>query len=113
MMGFAVSVSGWVAKLPFPIPSIVKTKRHTTAYLRGARDAPLINCLHGWPELSISWRHQLPVFAELGFRCVAGYARIRQSSVYGQHADYAVENSVRDIELLGFARTREGRVGGA
>ena len=23
--------------------------------------------LHGWPELSISWRHQLPVFAELGF----------------------------------------------
>jgi pimeloyl-ACP methyl ester carboxylesterase len=90
--------------MPFPITEhVAKTKRHTTAYLAcGAADAPLIIFLHGWPELSISWRHQLPVFAELGFRCVApdmrGYGR---SSVYGQHADYAVENSVRDmIELL-------------
>ena len=90
--------------MPFPVTEhVAKTKRHTTAYLAcGAADAPLINFLHGWPELSISWRHQLPVFAELGFRCVApdmrGYGR---SSVYSQHADYAVENSVHDmIELL-------------
>jgi len=90
--------------MPFPITEhVVKTDRHTTAYLAcGAADAPIIAFLHGWPELSISWRHQLPVFAELGFRCVApdmrGYGK---SSVYAQHADYAVENSVRDmIELL-------------
>lgn len=90
--------------MPFPVTEhVAKTKRHTTAYLAcGAVDAPLINFLHGWPELSISWRHQLPVFAELGFRCVApdmrGYGR---SSVYGQHADYAVENIVCDmIELM-------------
>jgi pimeloyl-ACP methyl ester carboxylesterase len=90
--------------MPFPVTEhVAKTNRHMTAYLAcGAADAPLITFLHGWPELSISWRHQLPVFAELGFRCVApdmrGYGR---SSVYGQHADYAVENSVRDmIELL-------------
>ena len=88
----------------FPVTEhVAKSKRHTTAFLAcGAADAPLIIFLHGWPELSISWRHQLPVFAELGFRCAApdmrGYGR---SSVYGQHADYAVENSVRDmIELL-------------
>ena len=88
----------------FPVTEhVVKTKRHTTAYLAcGAPDAPLINFVHGWPELSISWRHQLPIFAELGFRCVApdmrGYGR---SSAYGQHADYAVEHSVSDmIELL-------------
>ena len=90
--------------MPFQVTEhVAKTSRHMTAYLAcGAADAPLITFLHGWPELSISWRHQLPVFAELGFRCVApdmrGYGR---SSVYGQHADYAVENSVRDmIELL-------------
>jgi pimeloyl-ACP methyl ester carboxylesterase len=58
--------------------------------------------VHGWPELSISWRHQLPVFAALGFRCIApdmrGYGR---SSVYTRHEDYAVEHSVADmIELL-------------
>jgi|GEM_PF-2721381 len=82
---------------------VAKTKRHTTSYLAcGAADAPLIIFVHGFPELSISWRHQLPVFAELGFRCVApdmrGYGR---SSVYGQHSNYAVEHSVRDmIELL-------------
>ena len=90
--------------MPFPVTEhVAKTKRHTTAYLAcGAADAPLINFLHGWPELSIGWRHQLPLFAELGFRCAApdmrGYGR---SSVNGQHADYAVENSVHDmIELL-------------
>ena len=90
--------------MPFQITEhVVKTKRHTTAYLScGALDAPVINFVHGWPELSISWRHQLPVFAELGFRCIApdmrGYGR---SSIYPQHADYAVENSVHDmIELL-------------
>jgi pimeloyl-ACP methyl ester carboxylesterase len=58
--------------------------------------------VHGWPELSISWRHQLPCFASLGFRAVApdmrGYGR---SSVYPRHEDYALEHSVADmIELL-------------
>src|SRR6185436_17454905 len=52
--------------------NIVKTARHTTFYLAcGAEDAPLIVFVHGWPELSISWRHQLPCFASLGFRAVA------------------------------------------
>jgi pimeloyl-ACP methyl ester carboxylesterase len=86
--------------MPFPVTEhVLKTKRHTTAYLAcGAPDGPLIIFLHGWPELAISWLHQLPVFAELGFFCVApdmrGYGR---SSVYDRHADYAFEHSVRDM----------------
>jgi pimeloyl-ACP methyl ester carboxylesterase len=57
---------------------------------------------HGWPELSLSWRHQLPAFAALGFRCVApdmrGYGR---SSTYARHADFAQEEIVQDmLELL-------------
>jgi pimeloyl-ACP methyl ester carboxylesterase len=86
--------------VPYPVTEhVLKTKRHTTAYLAcGAPDAPLIVFLHGWPELAISWRHQFPVFAELGFRCVApdlrGYGR---SSIYNQQADYALEYGVRDI----------------
>lgn len=90
--------------MAFPITEhVVKTKRHTTAYLAcGAADAPLIIFLHGWPELSISWRHQLPVFADLGFRCVAPDMRgFGRSSVHEQQSDYAVEHIVRDmIELL-------------
>jgi pimeloyl-ACP methyl ester carboxylesterase len=58
--------------------------------------------VHGWPELSISWRHQLPALGALGFRAIApdmrGYGR---SSVYGRHEDYALRESVADmIELL-------------
>jgi pimeloyl-ACP methyl ester carboxylesterase len=81
----------------------VKTRRHTTFYLAaGPEDGPLIIFIHGWPELSISWRHQLPAFAALGFRAIApdmrGYGR---SSVYSRHADYAQEPIVRDmIELI-------------
>jgi pimeloyl-ACP methyl ester carboxylesterase len=81
----------------------LKTDRHTTFYLAaGPEDGPLIIFVHGWPELSISWRHQLPALAALGFRAIApdmrGYGR---SSVYSQHGDYAQEHIVRDmLELI-------------
>jgi pimeloyl-ACP methyl ester carboxylesterase len=88
----------------FPITEhVLRTERHTTFYLTcGAADATPLIFVHGWPELSISWRHQLPVFAALGFRCIApdmrGYGR---SGVYPRHQDYALEHGVRDmIELL-------------
>jgi pimeloyl-ACP methyl ester carboxylesterase len=77
--------------------------RHTTGYLAcGAEAAPLLIFVHGWPELSLSWRHQLPVFGGLGFRCIApdmrGYGR---SSTYGRHEDFAQELIVDDmLELL-------------
>jgi pimeloyl-ACP methyl ester carboxylesterase len=99
--------------MPFPVTEhVLKTKRHTTAYLAcGASDASLIFFLHGWPEVAISWRHQLPVFAELGFRCVApdlrGYGR---SSIYDQQADYALENGVRDMLELQDALGRDKAV---
>lgn len=32
---------------------------------------PLVLLCHGWPELSHSWRHQLPALAAAGFRVVA------------------------------------------
>lgn len=77
--------------------------RHTTAYLRsGPTDGPLLMFCHGWPELSYSWRHVLPVFAELGFQVVApdmrGYGG---SSVHPSTDDYAQREIVADmIELL-------------
>jgi pimeloyl-ACP methyl ester carboxylesterase len=80
-----------------------RTTRHTTFHLAcGREDAPPIIFVHGWPELSISWRHQLPCFASLGFRAIApdmrGYGR---SSVYPKHEDYSLANSVHDmLELL-------------
>src|SRR4030095_12019594 len=79
------------------------TAHHTTGYIAaGGKDRPLIIFVHGWPELSLSWRHQLPCFASLGFRAVApdlrGYGR---SSLYQDHASYALEHIVQDmLELL-------------
>ena len=34
-------------------------------------EGPVILCVHGWPELSYSWRHQIAHFAERGYRVVA------------------------------------------
>ncbi len=88
----------------FPITDhVVKTPRHTSFYLAcGAPAATPVIFVHGWPELSISWRHQLPCFAALGFRALApdmrGYGR---SSVPPRQEDYALEQIARDmIEVL-------------
>src|SRR5438034_711138 len=82
---------------------VLKTPRHETFYLAsGPRDAPLMIFAHGWPELSLSWRHQLKHFGERGWRAIApdmrGYGR---STVHRRHEDYALEESVADmLELL-------------
>jgi soluble epoxide hydrolase / lipid-phosphate phosphatase len=91
---------------------VAKSARHTSFYLAaGPSDGPLIIFLHGWPELSISWRHQLPAMAALGFRAVApdlrGYGR---SSVYASHAAYAQEQIVQDMLELLEALGRESAV---
>jgi pimeloyl-ACP methyl ester carboxylesterase len=52
----------------------------------GPEDGPLVLLLHGFPELSRSWRHQLPALAGAGFRAVApdqrGYGRTGRAGPY-------------------------------
>jgi pimeloyl-ACP methyl ester carboxylesterase len=90
--------------MSFPVlENVAKTARHTSFFLScGPANATPVVFVHGWPELSISWREQLPAFAALGFRAIApdmrGYGR---SSVYPRHGDYALEAIVADMtELL-------------
>ncbi len=92
------------ASAAFPVTEqVFGTPRHTTFYLAaGAPEAPLVVFVHGWPELSHSWRHQLPFAAGRGLRAVApdmrGYGR---STVHPGAAAYALEHSVADmLELL-------------
>jgi len=94
------------------IENLIKTERHRTFYLAcGPEYAPAIIFVHGWPELSVSWRHQLPCFGALGFRAIApdmrGYGR---SSVYARHEDYALEHVVDDMLELLHALGREKAV---
>lgn len=87
--GFALAIS----------ENYFSTGRHKTFYLAsGPEDGPLLVMTHGWPELSLSWRHQLKYFGAKGYRVIApdmrGYGR---SSRYERHADYSQEEIVLDM----------------
>jgi pimeloyl-ACP methyl ester carboxylesterase len=81
---------------------VIRSPRHTSFYLSsGPADGTPIIFLHGWPELSLSWRGQLPVFGSMGFRAIApdmrGYGR---SSVPADPSAYALEEIVGDVRDL-------------
>lgn len=69
-------------------------------------DGPLILCVHGFPELWYSWRHQLAHFSRLGYRVAAmdvrGYCG---SSKPDAIADYSLRHLASDaaavIDALG------------
>jgi pimeloyl-ACP methyl ester carboxylesterase len=58
-------------------------------------------CLHGFPESWYSWRHQMPVLAELGWRVWApdlrGYGETDRPR---RVADYAIETLIDDVAGL-------------
>lgn len=63
----------------------------------GAGDK-LALCLHGFPELSLSWRRQLPLLARLGYRAWApdlrGYGKSERPR---RTRDYAIEILIDDV----------------
>jgi pimeloyl-ACP methyl ester carboxylesterase len=72
------------------------------ALVAGPANGPVVFLLHGFPQTSYEWRHQLPVLARAGFRAVApdqrGYSPgARPARV----EDYAVADLVADV--LGMA----------
>lgn len=74
----------------------------------GPADGPLLILLHGFPEFWYGWRHQIPFFAERGYRVIApdqrGYnGSGRPTSV----SDYTYEKLGGDIEELIRAQGRE------
>lgn len=58
-------------------------------------------CLHGFPEHSFSWRHQLPMLAEAGYQAWApnlrGYGRSTRPQSMGA---YAIEDLLADVAGL-------------
>jgi pimeloyl-ACP methyl ester carboxylesterase len=74
----------------------------------GAGDR-LALCLHGFPELGFSWRHQLPVLAQEGWLAWApdmrGYGRTTRPQGM---SEYAIEKLMDDVAaLIDAARCRE------
>jgi pimeloyl-ACP methyl ester carboxylesterase len=67
-------------------------------FVREAGDGPAVVLAHGFPELSYSWRHQIPALARAGYRVVApdqrGYGR---SSRPEPIADYDIAHLTGDL----------------
>lgn len=64
-------------------------------------EGPLVVLCHGWPELSYSWRHQIPALAAAGFHVVApdmrGFGRTTAPADVGA---YTILDNVGDIVAL-------------
>ena len=58
-------------------------------------------CLHGFPELHYSWRFQMPVLAELGYKVWAPNMRgYGETSKPDEIRDYALDNLTQDVAAL-------------
>jgi pimeloyl-ACP methyl ester carboxylesterase len=66
--------------------------------IEGPRDGPVALLLHGFPELNISWRHQIPALAEAGYRVVAPNQRGYAGSV--QDGSFATADLAADVVAM-------------
>src|SRR6266550_402234 len=70
-------------------------------FLTEQGQGPLVLLCHGWPELSYSWRHQIPAIAEAGFHAVAPDMRgFGRSSAPADIGAYSIFDLVGDMVAL-------------
>jgi pimeloyl-ACP methyl ester carboxylesterase len=66
--------------------------------VEAGQEGPLVVLAHGWPELSFSWRHQIPALAAAGYRVVApdqrGYGRSSRPEAI---EDYDIHHLTDDL----------------
>lgn len=68
---------------------------------QGPEDGELMILLHGFPEFWYSWRHQIPVMAEAGYRVVAPDMRgYNESDKPKGVKRYAIERLTADVMAL-------------
>ena len=81
------------------------------AVVAGPEDGPLALLLHGFPECWYSWRHQIPVLVEAGYRVVAPDQRGYNLSDKPQGVkQYQIDRLTGDIGALIRALGRERAV---
>jgi pimeloyl-ACP methyl ester carboxylesterase len=80
----------------------------------GPADGPVVVLLHGFPELGYSWRHQIPVLAEAGYRVLTpdlrGFGRSEAPEPVEAYASRELAADV--VGLLDHARAEQGVVVG-
>jgi len=60
-------------------------------------DGPIVLCLHGFPDNAGSFRHQLPVLAEAGYRTISLTLRGYELTSIPADGDYTIETVATDI----------------
>ena len=66
--------------------------------IEGPEDGPVVVLLHGFPELNISWSHQIPELAATGYRAVAPNQRGYAGSV--RDGSYATADLAADVVAM-------------
>lgn len=64
---------------------------------RSCGQGPLVLCLHGFPDNAGSWRHQLPVIADAGYRAVAMTLRGYEPSSIPSTGGFAQADLAADV----------------
>lgn len=90
-----------------PSPEVVEVDGVRIA-VRVLGEGPAVLLLHGFPGTSYSWRHQLPVLAEAGYRAVAvdtrGYGDSDRTAAT-EHSSAVIEHDlVAVLDALGIDR---------
>jgi pimeloyl-ACP methyl ester carboxylesterase len=81
--------------------SRVVTANGIDLFIREAGQGPLVVLCHGWPELSYSWRHQIPAIAAAGFHVVAPDMRgFGQTTAPSDISAYTIFDTVGDVVAL-------------
>jgi len=81
--------------------SIVLDDAGLSLHVEAQGEGPLIVCVHGWPELSHSWRHQLAYFSTRGYRIAAMDVRGYGNSSAPSEVDaYSMRSLCRDVAAV-------------
>jgi pimeloyl-ACP methyl ester carboxylesterase len=81
--------------------SIVLNDAGLSLHVEAQGEGPLIVCVHGWPELSHSWRHQLAYFSTRGYRIAAMDVRGYGNSSAPSEVDaYSMRSLCRDVAAV-------------
>ncbi len=87
----------------FPEPTLVSVNGvELEVFEAGQHNAgrPIVLC-HGWPELALSWRHQMPALAAAGYHVIAPNQRgYGNSSRPAEVTDYDIEHLSGDLVAL-------------
>jgi pimeloyl-ACP methyl ester carboxylesterase len=84
----------------FPEPAAVNVGDIDLAVHQLGEGPPIV-LVHGFPELAYSWRHQIPVLAEAGYRVIAPDMRGYGGSDKPPHvSDYTIQELTGDLTGL-------------